>query len=88
MGDQQLLCKNHIPSSGNVETKDSACAFSCVFMPAQYFKKCGRIATYYIRALQSERGGGVTKKTKGKEGEGEKEENERGGVRTVCILSA
>lgn len=29
----------------------------------------------------------MTKKTEGKEGEGEKEEDERGGVRTVCILS-
>lgn len=46
-----LLCKNHIPSSGNVETKDSACAISFVFMPAQYFKKCGRIATYCIRGI-------------------------------------
>lgn len=46
----------------------------------------GELLHIVLGALQSERGK-VTKKTKGKEGEGEKEENERGGVRTVCILS-
>lgn len=46
----------------------------------------GELLHFVLGELQSERGK-VTKKTKGKEGEGEKKENERGGVRTVCSLS-
>lgn len=46
----------------------------------------GELPHIVLGELQSERGR-VTKKTEGKEGEGGKEEDGRGGVRTVYILS-
>ena len=36
-GHRQLLCKTHIPSSGNVETKDSVCELLLYLSILKYF---------------------------------------------------